>query len=173
MFRNEEMPMMQSLEMRKLLSVTLLEGVLSVEGTDGDDAIVLSIDNTVPETPALVVTVNGVATSNPLSSVTSISVNAGGGDDTVTFGDVAIAGTVDGGGGKDSLSGGAGGDVLNGGSGKDVLVGNAGNDTLNGGNGKDNLSGGDGDDALVGGRGKDVLDGGAGTNTLDEEKQKK
>ena len=72
MFRNEEMPMMQSLETRQMLSVTLLEGVLSVEGTDGDDAIVLSIDNTVPETPALVVTVNGVATSNALSSVTSI-----------------------------------------------------------------------------------------------------
>ena len=169
----EKMPMMQSLESRQMLSVTLLEGVLSVEGTDGDDVVTFSVDSTIPETPALVVSLNGVATSNPLESVTSIKVNVGSGDDSVTFGDIAIAGTVDGGDGKDMLSGGAGGDVLNGGNGKDVLVGNGGNDSLNGGNGKDNLSGGDGDDALVGGRGKDVMDGGAGVNTMDEEKQKK
>src|SRR5687767_13554758 len=100
MKRSEFEPMMQSLESRQMLSVTLLEGVLSVEGTDGDDVVTFSVDSTVPETPALVVSLNGVSTSNPLASVTSIKVNAGGGDDSVTFGDVAIAGTVDGGAGK-------------------------------------------------------------------------
>jgi Ca2+-binding RTX toxin-like protein len=156
-----------------MLSVTLVEGVLSVEGTDGDDVITFSVDNTVPETPALVVSVNGESTSNDLALVTSIQVDAGNGHDSVTLGDVAIPATLLGGNGKDSLSGGAGDDVIEGGNGKDLLAGNGGNDALNGGNGKDNLSGGDGDDSLVGGRGKDVLDGGEGTNVLEEEKQSK
>ena len=46
----EKMPMMQSLESRQMLSVTLLEGVLSVEGTDGNDVVSFSVDSTIPET---------------------------------------------------------------------------------------------------------------------------
>src|SRR5687768_4014973 len=131
----EKMPMMQSLESRQMLSVTLLEGVLSVEGTDGNDVVSFSVDSTIPETPALVVSLNGVATSNPLASVTSIKVDVGAGNDSVTFGDVAIAGTVDGGDGKDMLSAGAGGDVLNGGGGKEVLGGDGRKDPPTGGDG--------------------------------------
>jgi len=68
--------------------------------------------------------------------------------------------------------------ILNGGNGKDTLTGTDGNDTLNGGNGKDIVVGGKGDDiAFLGngndlfrwnpGDGNDTVDGGNGFDTLD------
>ena len=49
------------------------------------------------------------------------------------------------------------GEILDGGNGKDVLTGGVGDDTLSGGNGKDVLIGGAGDDLLSGGNGVDQL----------------
>jgi uncharacterized repeat protein (TIGR01451 family) len=72
--------------------------------------------------------------------------------------------TVNGGNGKDTLTGNDGDDYLNGGNGADILYGNGGNDTLLGGNGADVLWGGDGDDLLNGGNGNDILNGGAGND---------
>ena len=68
--------------------------------------------------------------------------------------------------------------ILNGGNGKDTLTGTDGNDTLNGGNGKDIVVGGKGTDtAFLGngndtftwnpGDGNDKVDGGNGFDTLD------
>ena len=168
---------MQKLEDRRLLSASVIEGVLTVEGTDGADEIVVSLNTSDPAATKLDVKLNGVTSSFDLSSVTSISISGGEGDDIITISDVGgaidLAAKLLGGGGKDVLTGGAGNDVLEGGNGKDVLVGGAGNDQLDGGNGKDMLSGGLGDDTLVGGRGKDKLDGGEGTNVLAQEKEKK
>lgn len=64
--------------------------------------------------------------------------------------------SVDGGNGKDRISGSAGSDMLIGGNGKDTLSGGLGRDTLLGGNGKDTLEGGAGDDFIDGGRGDDT-----------------
>ncbi|MGV2827299.1 hypothetical protein [Myxosarcina sp. GI1(2024)] len=77
---------------------------------------------------------------------------------------------LEGGNGKDSLSGGLGNDLLSGGNGQDTLVGLAGDDSLEGGNSKDLLDGGAGDDLLNGGNGKDtfVIASGNGSDTIED-----
>ncbi len=66
-----------------------------------------------------------------IGSVTSITVSAGDGNDTVTIAfTAAVPVTLDGGGGNDSLRGG---------DGNDVLIGGLGTDTINGGKGIDTL----------------------------------
>jgi Ca2+-binding RTX toxin-like protein len=69
-------------------------------------------------------------------TVSSIEVNAGGGDDIVGVDSTKPA----------TLNGGSGNDELNGGRGNDTLVGGDGNDTLRGGLGADALQGGNGAD---------------------------
>ncbi|NQV25071.1 MAG: hypothetical protein HQ518_11965, partial [Rhodopirellula sp.] len=119
----------------------------------------------------------------------SLTINAGEGDDTVTFSsaddglvpndstnvnsqsviingdagsDILIGSDL-----NDVMNGGAGADVLNGRSGNDTLAGDADNDTLLGGGGDDNLSGGDGDDRVKGQGGTDTVGGGAGNDTIE------
>ncbi len=114
--------------------------------------------------------------------------------DTFAFGAGAIQGTLNGGGGVDTLSyaaratgvsvdllagtatsvgrvsqvenviGGAGDDDLTGDGRNNVLVGNAGADVLDGGAGNDDLDGGLGDDELHGGEGNDTLRDGSGND---------
>ncbi len=102
------------------------------------------------------------------------SLIANAGNDTITA-NAAVAATIDGRGGNDSITGGGLGDILTGGlgndtvnagSGGDLVLGGAGTDTLNGQDGDDALFGGDGADALNGGTGADKLDGGAGNDSL-------
>jgi Ca2+-binding RTX toxin-like protein len=59
-----------------------------------------------------------------------------------------------------------GNDKLNGNDGNDQLYGAAGKDTLRGGRGNDKLYGGTGNDTLSGDAGKDLLDGGAGNDKM-------
>lgn len=75
---------------------------------------------------------------------------------------------LDGGNGKDTLTGGGNDDTLDGGNGKDLLSGNGGDDILIGGNGEDILDGGAGNDTITGGNGRDtfVLAAGEGTDTI-------
>lgn len=95
---------------------------------------------------------NGIAIDVDFADPTeSLTVNALGGNDTVTIND---------------LDGGAFGVAANGGSGQDSLTGGNGTDMLNGGGNDDTLTGGDGDDILMGGGGRDSLDGGAGNDRL-------
>src|SRR6185369_17205674 len=58
---------------------------------------------------------------------------------------------IDGGDGKDTVTGGGGDDLVSGANGNDQLFGKAGRDILIGGNDSDKLDGGDGDDILVAG----------------------
>jgi hypothetical protein len=152
---------MNPLEDRRLLSAApaIVDGVLSVEGTEDADQIVVSLNTSDPLVTKLDVKVNDVVSSFDLAAVTGIRISGGNGADTIK---------IDEANGPISLPA-----TLLGGNGKDVLVGGSGNDRLEGGNGKDALSGGAGDDTLVGGRGKDTLDGGEGTNVLEQEKLKK
>lgn len=69
----------------------------------------------------------------------------------------ALANSLTGGSGNDTLSGLDGNDLLSGGAGNDSLLGDKGVDTLNGGDGDDTLLGGWQSDTLVGGAGKDRL----------------
>jgi Ca2+-binding RTX toxin-like protein len=109
-----------------------------------------------------------------VGTVESSTVNAGGGDDTVSGredgglgGVFATALTIDGDVGNDALTGGDGDDEINGGSGNDTLKGGAGGDTLDGGSGGDVISGGDASDVVTGSAGSDQLKGGDGGDTVD------
>ena len=121
---------------------------------------------------------------------TSLTINAGDGNDTVTFSsaDDALVSNdssnvnsqtvvINGDAGNDILvgsatlndvmNGGAGNDVVNGRGGSDTLGGDADNDTLLGGGGDDNLFGGDGADRIKGQGGTDSVGGGAGNDTIE------
>jgi hypothetical protein len=107
----------------------------------------------------------------PPTGLTSITVDAGDGDDAVT----TLAGlptpvTFTGGDGNDSLSaaGATGAANLDGGTGNDVLIGGAGNDVLTGGTGEDTLDGRGGSNSLTGGTDTDTIlvSGTAGADTI-------
>jgi hypothetical protein len=126
----------EPLESRQLLS-----GTLVVNGTSGSDVIRITQSGS-----TVSVTKNGSTTSR--SGVSSVLVNAGGGNDRV-FADPGVRVPL----------------VLKGDSGNDSLVGGSGGDRLYGGTGSDTLSGGAGDDVLVSlgdGTSKDRLTGGSG-----------
>jgi Ca2+-binding RTX toxin-like protein len=65
--------------------------------------------------------------------------------------------TIHAGGGNDTIAGTSSADVINGDAGDDSLSGNAGADTLSGGAGADTLRGGTGSDYLTGGTGADTF----------------
>jgi Ca2+-binding RTX toxin-like protein len=110
-----------------------------VNGTEGDDVVVVSGDANGVSVQGLAATVNitGAEAAND-----RLQVNARGGDDVVT---------------ATGLAAGAIQFSADGGDGNDVLVGSPGNDTL---------TGGAGDDVLIGNGGQNVLDGGTGNNTV-------
>jgi Ca2+-binding RTX toxin-like protein len=85
------------------------------------------------------------------TGVTSLVIDTGDGDDTLTLTGLTLPAT---------LTDGPGDDTFVGGSGNDTFVGGSGNDALNGGPGTDSF----GD---AGGTGADVLIGGTGTDTAD------
>lgn len=109
----------------------------------------------------------GTAGAETLSSIaapgTSVYINAGAGNDTLT-------GTSS----DDFLVGGTGDDAINAGTGNDSVLAGAGNDTVQAGSGVVSVSGGDGNDTvriasltanLAAGT-SDTVDGGAGIDTL-------
>ena len=161
--------MIEALEGRQLLSATLTDGVLTVTGTDGNDAIGISLSKdgaTITVSEAVVVEgekPTPTKTTFDAASVTSIVVDAGAGDDRVGAcrgrrgsSALTVPMTINGGDGNDRLEG-AGGD--------DVVNGDAGDDHIGGGAGADSLNGGDGDDVIfaLDKTATDVVDGGADT----------
>ena len=130
-------------------------------------------------------TVNdGNATLVLQSTIREVEINAGGGNDTITLGDVTdvipTLLTFNGENGNDTLSaagqslgkvrlainGGTGNDVITGSNDADTIDGGAGLDTVNGGAGNDTITGGDDNDMLMGDAGDDVLNGNEGADTL-------
>ncbi len=118
-------------------------GVITDEGTDGDDPSVFLFgsDDRVVFTGAGNDGVVGVFSTG------NLFIDGGAGFDTL-YGGIG-SDTVDGGSSNDTLAGGSGNDTLLGSSGDDVLNGEAGNDVLQGDSGNDTLSGGAGDDTFV------------------------
>ena len=113
------------------------------------------------------------------SSIKSISVSAGGGDDKVSIArSVTLPSTLNGGDGNDDLSGGGGADTIDGGAGADRITGGLGSDKLSGGAGNDSIFAADGAKDTVDGGDDDVADDGsrgdvavvdpAGTDTSDD-----
>jgi Ca2+-binding RTX toxin-like protein len=167
--------MVEPLEGRRLFATApfaLVDGVLTVDGTPGNDRIELStvqsalLAAVTPGTPNMprvlqsfvVVRVNKLHGFRfDASQIRQIIIRAGGGNDVVTITPGIIGTSVDGGAGDDIITGGSGDDSLIGGSGKDRLIGRGGNDYLDGGAGDDTLIGGPGRDRLVGGPGRNRL----------------
>lgn len=73
---------------------------------------------------------------------------------------------LQGGTGRDTLTGGNGADVLSGGDGNDSVTAGAGNDTIDGGNGNDTIFGGAGADVITDGAGDDSVNGDAGADVI-------
>ncbi|MBI1315204.1 hypothetical protein GC176_28265 [bacterium] len=121
-----------------LRGTAALVSVLRIEGSAGDDIVVVLDSGVAVDTPI-------VFTGNDGNDFFSAS--------TAT-GPVNLTGN----GGNDTLGGGSANDTLNGGSGSDNLIGGLGDDLLRGqGSTGDTLHGSDGDDTLDGGSGNDVI----------------
>lgn len=160
--------MLQSLEPRRLLTVSLDNGVLTVTGTDDADQLGVGRSTTM-----IVVNDNGTTSEWDPALVESIVINALGGNDQVAVvRAIAKPLTANGGAGDDMMRGSAGRERLNGDAGADRLFGGGGGDVLDGGDDNDVIVGGAGPDRMLGGNGddrfdavdrdRDLLDGGAG-----------
>ena len=101
-----------------------------------------------------------------LNSVTSIIIDASGGNDIVTLINIGIDSEIYGGSGHDTLIGSLGNDRIFGEAGSDRLFGRDGNDRLDGGSGLNILHGNRGNDTLLGHRRLDLFFGGMGLDEL-------
>jgi len=167
---------LDSLDHRVLPSASLANGVLTIDGTDGRDVIIVRQVGSQLRVRGESIDVNGAAVRTvAVGDVTRIAISAAAGDDVVNLTGVRVAATVDAGNGDDrvfggasddSILGGAGNDRLFGFRGNDEIAGGAGDDRINGGQGNDHLLGEDGDDRVSGQDGDDNCDGGAGDDRV-------
>ena len=163
-------PVIEQLENRQLLSISIDSGVVTITGNGAADTVL--IRNVKGDDSRYFVEQNDQIERFDVDDVDRFVIRTKGGADDVRvsarFGPVSApvnanggkgADTIIGGAGSDTLSGGTGRDLLAGGAQADVLVGQRGNDILRGKTGKDFLYGGAGDDTLAGGKGNDVCAG--------------
>ena len=173
-------PMVQNLEGRVLLSsATLVNGLLNITGDSGA-ANAITVDLGAGGT--YYVNVDGHTYSPAASSVKSISITGGSGNDTVYINpSINVGATINTfngndfirvGGAYDTITAGDGNDTVYGsgkitlGNGNDVVwVGSIGS-SVTAGNGNDLLVGGPGNDAITAGSGRSTLIGGAGADVL-------
>ena len=161
-----EFPAAGSIGQTQLFRVTVTDvaETETLTGTAGNDVIDVTEIN-----GSVTATING--TTQQFASVQSMTINAGDGNDQVTFtGTMGV--TIDGGNGDDTLTGGSGPDVIMGGAGNDTITGNAGADILDGGSqvgpgsNANNIDGGSGPDTILGGSDIDTINGGLGNDTI-------
>jgi len=155
----------QAQQQDKFKPPTLQQGVLVVEGTSAADTIVLRLH--AGQTNLVQVDLNDGAADFDFdrASVTSIAVDAKGGDDTVRVDEAngvftdSIATVIAGGSGDDTLTGGTGGETFLGGDDNDTIDGRRGNDVAMMGGGADTFvwNPGDGSDTVEGQAGQDTL----------------
>lgn len=155
-------PVVETLEDRRLLSVSLLHGALKVTGGAGDDTIILSAD-----TKRITVGINGVNKRFTKTQVKTISILSGDGADTITINSgIKQQITIKAGEGNDTVNGGTGREIIFGQGDDDSLLGNGGSDQIQGGNGNDTIDGGSSSDYLYGDAGDDNISGGTGNDVL-------
>ena len=104
-------------------------------------------------------------TAGVFSSLTSIDVDSGDGDDVI-IGTTDLVSSLAGGDGNDTITGGSGAEVIRGGDGQDEIDGGDGNDDINAGDGDDSVLAGPGDDTVVGDDGDDTIFGGDGNDSI-------
>jgi Ca2+-binding RTX toxin-like protein len=156
--RSAVLPAIETMEERRMLSATVVDGLLVVAGTNGDDVISFSLNASGSKVK---VSVNGDSDAFRLSDVLRISASGKDGHDKIRMNNKN--GVLE---FKARMRGGEGNDTLVGGDMNDKLFGGIGNDLLRGGDGDDDLQGEDGDDNCQGDQGNDVLDGGQGEDEL-------
>ncbi|HEX8324286.1 MAG TPA: hypothetical protein VF595_10270 [Tepidisphaeraceae bacterium] len=143
--------MIETLEGRRLFAG------LTVNGTAGDDQILVRIHADTMQFVTL--TVNGDVSYH--TSVTSVTVSGGTGNDVIFVGsEISVACVLSGNSGHDTITGGRGADHITGNNGNDLIYAGGGNDIVVGNDGGDSLYGEDGNDILYGGLGSDYLYGG-------------
>jgi hypothetical protein len=126
-------------------------GVLMVQGTDKGETL------SIIQTGGIISVLRNGKTLERFDAalITSITIDAQGGNDTVRVGeDIVLSATIHGGDGNDVLVGGAGHDFIFGDDGRDRLDGRLGDDLLDGGEGNDFVWDGPGDDTFVDLRGR-------------------
>src|SRR6266480_2527489 len=164
--------------MDKFKHPKLKHGLLTIEGTDSSDKIVLRLQAGNPGLLQVDVGDDGSADfSFERNKIAKIAVDAQPGDDLVRIDESngaftdTIPTTLDGGAGNDTLAGGKGAETLLGGDGNDVIDGNGGNDLALLGAGDDTFvwDPGDGSDTIEGQDGTDtmVFNGGNATDQVD------
>ena len=142
-------------------TVTVADGLLLVQGTDGADNVTLWT-----EAEVVHVRVGDVQRQFDLVALHGVQIRVGGGDDVVDCRGLTLPTRIWGGAGNDSLIGGSAGDEIHGAPGRDTIHGMAGNDTVFGGEGADWIGLGSGDDLAYGGGGNDTIRGRRGNDTL-------
>src|SRR5882672_9207813 len=181
LFYYRSMHLSEPLERRILLSASLSNGTLRVNGTSGSDTISVTLRN-----HKYTVTINSATSTFSPSSVRSLLVRGNAGNDKITLsgpikanttvngddGEDTIQGSngseqLVGGNGDDSIRGGKGNDTIRGNDGDDSLFGEIGSDSLFGSTGNDRILGGDNSDYIAGQSGDDDLNGGTGEDTID------
>jgi Ca2+-binding RTX toxin-like protein len=157
----------ESLEQRQLMSASLSQlGTLSVVGTNANDTLVVSRNNSGPFIMTEV-RENGMLTFSTPLLVSSISVAGMAGNDTITIAPgITTRCFLNGGDGDDVITGGDGNDVIDGGVGNDRIYARGGDDLCRGGLGNDYIDGWTGNDTSYGGAGADVLLGWYGNDRL-------
>jgi len=155
-------------------SITIVDGVLTILGTSGDDTITVrqtpgtpviepltstkeSIVPVVGLPPHFIITINGTTTTLSTAGITSLYVNGEAGNDTIDLGGLSyLTGAYPPPGFLDEavklnavIHGGGGDDTLIGGDGADSLYSDSGNDTLRATLGGDSAYGGPGDDTAI------------------------
>lgn len=142
------MSLIERLEGRRMLSASLEDGTLTVDGTNGNDSMMVFIDS--KKNSYLDVKLNGVVQKFKLADVEDIRMFGLNGNDVMKIdqrnGKVTVPVGMDGGDGNDSLTAASGKAVLHGGNGDDTLQGSTSNDDLEGGPGTDRITGGKGRD---------------------------
>jgi Ca2+-binding RTX toxin-like protein len=169
----------EALETRRLLSFSVVNGVLTVDLSTKFNAhtVVVDVDTATNEYR---VTDNGRSHEFAQTGIDSVDVLGSQGPDSVevdaTFPTLMSDNAIKGGSSNDTLIGSPGGNtIFSGGEGDDsiqargmsnIVSGGDGNDTIVGGAGNDTLLGEDGADSITTGTGNDVVDGGNGPDTL-------
>src|SRR3954463_150137 len=143
-------------------SASVLNGMLTIEGTNGADAITIGVAAD-PSRLQVDFGVAGAAQSFDRATFTAITVALGSGDDTFSvdphaqFSDKRL-----------TVYGGRGDDTIRGSNGNDVLFGDRGDDNIDGARGADTEILGRGDDTALWlpGEGSDTIDGGRGSDVM-------
>src|SRR5258706_10405552 len=159
-----QLPPLESLEPRRLLSAVQIADVLIIEGTSASDNIFI---NTRDAGVTLRVIVNGQRSYFTAAGINQIQAYGYRGQDDIEISNaIPINALITGDKGNDTLFGGAGNDSLYGNTGHDSILGGDGNDPILGLSGNDDLFGENGDDTILGGAGDDLIYGDAGNDDL-------